>query len=100
MVLTLMIPVRRIYGLDDLLTPKHVDNMAKIILVTGSMVGFAYAMEFFIAWYSGNQYESDAFLYNRLMPPFLAGKDPHTGLPGRYAPYWWAYWSMIFCKSS
>ena len=66
--------------------------MAKILLVTGMMVGFAYAMEFFIAWYGGNPYEADVFLYNRLLPPFLAGED------GRYAPYWWAYWTMIFCN--
>jgi molybdopterin-containing oxidoreductase family membrane subunit len=57
--------------------------------VTGSMVGFAYTMEFFIAWYSGNQYEADVFLYNRVIPDFI---DP------RGAPYWWAYWAMIFCN--
>ncbi len=93
MVLLLMIPARELYpNMKDLITVRHLENMAKIILVTGSMVGFAYAMEFFIAWYSGNQYEADVFVYNRLMPPFLAGED------GRYAPYWWAYWSMIFCN--
>ncbi len=93
MVLLLMIPARELYpNMKDLITIRHLENMSKIILVTGSMVGFAYAMEFFIAWYSGSQYEADVFVYNRLMPPFLAGED------GRYAPYWWAYWSMIFCN--
>ena len=56
MVLTLMIPAREIYGLQDLLTMKHIDNMAKIILLTGTIVGYAYLMELFIAWYSGSKY--------------------------------------------
>jgi molybdopterin-containing oxidoreductase family membrane subunit len=93
MVLMLMIPSRELFpGMKDLVTMRHLENMAKIILVTGWMVGFAYGMEFFVAWYSGNKYEADVFLYNRLMPPFLAGPD------GKFAPYWWAYWSMIFCN--
>ena len=61
MVLTLMIPARRIYGLHDLITPKHIDNMAKIILATGSIVGYAYLMELFISWYGGNKFEQAAF---------------------------------------
>ena len=90
MVLLLMIPARELYpNMKDLITLRHLENMAKIILVTGSMVGFAYAMEFFIAWYSGNQYEADVFLYNRLLP---------TWISPRGAPYWWAYWAMIFCN--
>jgi len=59
------------------MTLRHFDYMAKIILVTGSMVGFAYATEFFTAWYSGNPYELFTFL-NR------AG-----------GPYAWAYWIMV-----
>jgi Ni/Fe-hydrogenase subunit HybB-like protein len=81
MVLTLMIPVRRIYNLYDLITPKHIDNMAKIICFTGSIVGYAYLMELFIAWYGGNKYEIAAFR-NRMF----------TG----YYP--WAYWCMMFCN--
>ena len=61
MVITLAIPVRYIYGLETIITMGHLDKMAKIMLVTGSMVGYAYAMEFFIAWYSNNTYESFAF---------------------------------------
>jgi molybdopterin-containing oxidoreductase family membrane subunit len=80
MVLTIMLPARAIFGLHDLITDDHVDKMCKIILLTGSIVGYAYAMEFFIAWYGGNMYEQYAFI-NRA-----------TG------PYWWAYWSMIFCN--
>ncbi|MEX2218388.1 MAG: NrfD/PsrC family molybdoenzyme membrane anchor subunit [Phycisphaerales bacterium] len=93
MVLTLLIPARELYpNMKDFITLRHIENMAKILLVTGYMVGFAYAMEFFIAYYSANAFERDAFVYNRLMPPFLAGEN------GRFAPYWWAYWIMITCN--
>jgi Ni/Fe-hydrogenase subunit HybB-like protein len=71
MVLTLMIPVRRIYGLDDLITPKHIDNMAKIILLTGTIVGYAYCMELFMAYYSANPYEPPPsnFAVSPVRPP-------------------------------
>ncbi len=95
MVLLLLIPARELYpNMKDLVTLRHLENMASIILATGMMVGFAYSMEFFIAWYSGNQYEAEVFLYNRLMPPILAD---YLGLE-RSAPYWWAYWAMISCN--
>ncbi|MGQ0626711.1 MAG: NrfD/PsrC family molybdoenzyme membrane anchor subunit [Phycisphaerales bacterium] len=98
MVLLLLIPSRELFpGMKNLITIRHLENMAKIILLTGMMVGFAYAMEFFIAWYSGNKYEADVFLYNRVMPPFFASVDPETHTI-RYAPYWWAYWAMISCN--
>jgi len=61
MVLTLMLPARSIYGLHDLITEKHIDNMCKIILLTGTIVGYAYCMEFFIAYYSGSPYEWQCF---------------------------------------
>jgi molybdopterin-containing oxidoreductase family membrane subunit len=80
MVLTLLIPVRKWYGLEHLITIKHLENMAKIILLTGSMVGYAYSMEFFIAWYSGNPFESYAFI-NRA-----------------FGDYAWAYWIMVSCN--
>ena len=80
MVLTLAVPARKIYGLEDFITVRHVENMNKIILVTGSMVGYAYGMEFFIAWYSGAAYESFAFV-NRA-----------------FGPYWWAYAIMVSCN--
>lgn len=82
MVLTLLIPARAIYKLHDIVTAQHVDKMAKIILLTGSIVTYAYAMEFFVAWYSGNQYEKFAF-YNRI-----------------FGPYWWYWWlGMLFCNA-
>ncbi|MFN5579451.1 MAG: NrfD/PsrC family molybdoenzyme membrane anchor subunit [Akkermansiaceae bacterium] len=77
MVLTIMIPARFIYGLQDLITMKHIDNMAKIILLTGTIVGYAYLMELFVAFYSGAIYEMDAFKFR------IAG------------PYWWAYAAMM-----
>ena len=80
MVQTLMLPARSWLGLKDLVTVKHIENMNKIILLTGSLVGYAYAMEFFIAWYSGNEYEGFTFI-NR-----AAG------------PYAWAYWIMVSCN--
>jgi molybdopterin-containing oxidoreductase family membrane subunit len=69
MVLTLMIPARAIYGLHDLITAKHIDNMAKIILLTGTIVGYGYCMEFFMAYYSGNQFELQTFKMRALYGP-------------------------------
>jgi Ni/Fe-hydrogenase subunit HybB-like protein len=81
MVLLLLIPSRELYpNMKDIITLRHIENMAKILLATGMMVGFAYAMEFFIAWYGGNEYELYAF------------KNRAAG------PYWWAYWAMISCN--
>jgi Ni/Fe-hydrogenase subunit HybB-like protein len=81
MVLQCMIPVRMMYpGLRQLVTERHFDVMAKFILATGTLVGYAYAMEFFIAWYSGVPNELQTFL-NRAT--------------GNYA---WAYWIMVSCN--
>jgi molybdopterin-containing oxidoreductase family membrane subunit len=80
MVLTLMLVSRVIFKLEHIVTMHHIDNMAKITLVTGCIVGYAYAMEFFVAWYSGNIYEQFAFV-NRA-----------------FGPYWWAYLSMVSCN--
>ncbi|MBX3452323.1 MAG: polysulfide reductase NrfD [Planctomycetaceae bacterium] len=80
MVLTLMVPARELFGLKDLITLRHLENMCKVIIATGTIVGYAYAMEFFIAWYSGSRYEGFAFI-NRA-----------------FGPYWWAYWTMVTCN--
>jgi Ni/Fe-hydrogenase subunit HybB-like protein len=80
MVLTLLVPIRAFLGLHAIVTTRHLENMAKIVLATGSMVGYAYAMEFFVAWYSGNPYERFVFV-NRAL-----------------GPYAWAYWTMITCN--
>jgi Ni/Fe-hydrogenase subunit HybB-like protein len=79
MVLTLMIP-RRIYGLEDLITPKHIDNMAKIILLTGTIVGYAYCMELFMAYYSANPYEAGRLHASRPHRSFHLGLLLHVQL--------------------
>ena len=80
MVLTLMLISRTIFKLEHIVTMHHLDNMAKIVLLTGMIVGYSYGMEFFVAWYSGNEYEGFAFI-NRA-----------------FGPYWWAYWTMVSCN--
>jgi molybdopterin-containing oxidoreductase family membrane subunit len=80
MVITLMVICRVAFKMEHLLTHRHFENMAKIILVTGMMVGYAYSVEFFMAWYSGNDYESFAFI-NRA-----------------FGDYAWAYWIMVSCN--
>ena len=80
MVLTLMILARTLLGLEQFLTLKHIENMNKILMATGLMVGYAYGVEFFIAWYSGNPYEKFIFI-NRA-----------------FGPYAWAYWTMVSCN--
>jgi Ni/Fe-hydrogenase subunit HybB-like protein len=80
MVLTLTIPLRAIYGLKDFITDKHLENMAKVMLATGLMVAYGYAVEAFCAFYSAERYE----IYvtkNRAIGP--------------YAP---VYWSLILCN--
>lgn len=80
MVLTLLLVVRKVMSLENYITMFHIESMNKIIILTGSIVGVAYLTEFFIAWYSGSEYEQYAFI-NR-----------STG------PYWWAYWTMMTCN--
>ncbi len=80
MVVTLAVPARELFGLKELITMRHLENMNKIILLTGTIVGYAYAMEFFVAWYSGAMYEQFAFV-NRA-----------------FGQHWWAYYIMIGCN--
>jgi molybdopterin-containing oxidoreductase family membrane subunit len=80
MVLTLIIPTRKIFHLEDIVTSRHLDCMARVMLGTGLIVAYGYAMEAFMAWYSGQFYER--FMYwNRM-----------TG------PYWWSFWMLILCN--
>ena len=80
MVLTLLIIMREVFQLKAYITKHHLENMAKVVTLTGSLVGLAYGTEFFMAWYSGVQVEAFAFI-NRA-----------------FGPYWWAYWIMISCN--
>jgi molybdopterin-containing oxidoreductase family membrane subunit len=70
MVLTLAIPLRYAYGLQNFITLKHLENMAKVLLATGLMVAYGYAVESFMAWYSGNPFEEYVLLYNRPLGPY------------------------------
>jgi Ni/Fe-hydrogenase subunit HybB-like protein len=80
MVHTLLIVARVVMRLEKYITIGHLEAMAKVITLTGSLVGIAYATEFFMAWYSGYNYEQFAFI-NRA-----------------FGPYWWSYWIMISCN--
>jgi Ni/Fe-hydrogenase subunit HybB-like protein len=80
MVLMLAIPIRKIYGLEDFITERHLDNSAKVMLATGLIVGYGYIIEAFMGWYSGNRY--DAFtMWNRL-----------------HGPYRWDYYALLLCN--
>ncbi len=65
MVMTWMVPARHFLGLKHVVTMKHLENMNKIMLVTGMMVSYGYIMEHFIAWYSGDPYEYAQFFKTR-----------------------------------
>jgi Ni/Fe-hydrogenase subunit HybB-like protein len=80
MVMTLAIPIRRFYGLEDFITMRHLRAMAKVLLATGLMVAYGYLMEGFMGWYSGNRFES-SMMANRLFGP--------------YAPLFWA---LLLCN--
>jgi molybdopterin-containing oxidoreductase family membrane subunit len=66
MVLTILIPMRRIFRLEAYLTEMHLENLAKLIILTGLIMAYSYGAEFFIAWYSGNIYERETFIYRAL----------------------------------
>ncbi len=80
MVLTIAIPLRAAYGLQDFVTIRHLDVMAKFTLVTGLAVDYSYLIEHFIGWYSGNQFEI-FLLTNRA-----------------FGPYGVWYWVVLFCN--
>jgi Ni/Fe-hydrogenase subunit HybB-like protein len=80
MVLTLAIPIRAVYGLNDFITSRHLQNMAKVMLVTGLIVAYGYLTEAFIAWYSGDLYE---------------GFVPINRFTG---PYRVEYWLLLLCN--
>jgi Ni/Fe-hydrogenase subunit HybB-like protein len=77
MVLTLAIPLRKMYGLEDFITLRHLKNMAEVMLATGLIVAYGYLVETFMAWYSGNIYEQ-YLMWNRM-----------------FGPYWYMYWALL-----
>jgi molybdopterin-containing oxidoreductase family membrane subunit len=80
MVLTLAIPLRKAFGLEDFITMRHLENMAKILLATGLIVAYGYVMETFMSWYSANTFE-EFMMRNRMFGPYA-----HT------------YWMLIVCN--
>lgn len=100
MVTVLLIPLRRAFGLEEYVTLRHFENLAKLIIVTGLIMGYSYATEFFIAWYSGGLSEKAIFLYravgdyallfwlmilfNSIVPLFLFFKQVRTSLPALF----------------
>jgi len=80
MVITLMVPMRKIFGLQDYLGDWHFDSMGKILLFTSLIVSYAYVVEMFLAWYGGNPYEKSVF-WDRA-----------------FGPMGWAYWIMVLCN--
>ena len=80
MVLTVMIPLRRIYGLEEYINDYHFENMTRFLLLTSMIVGYAYGIEYFIAWYSGVEAEQTAFWMRA------------------FGPYWFSTWTMIICN--
>src|SRR4051812_27823835 len=80
MVLTLMLVARKTMGLEDYITPQHIDAMCSLVILTSGLVGLAYGTEFFVAFYSGSPYEQFAF-YNRAFGPLA-----------------WGYYIMVSCN--
>jgi len=80
MVLTLGIPMRWAFKLQDFITIRHIDNCAKLLLVTGLIVAYGYASELFMGWYSGDVYES------------------YINFDRMFGPYRWSWWTIMFCN--
>jgi Ni/Fe-hydrogenase subunit HybB-like protein len=80
MVLVLAIPIRKFYGVEDFITERHLENSAMVMLATGLIVAYGYAMEAFMNWYSGNPNEA-FMLWNRL-----------------HGPYRYGYYALLFCN--
>jgi molybdopterin-containing oxidoreductase family membrane subunit len=80
MVLTIVIPIRAIFGLQDLITLRHFDNMSKVLLASGWIVVYSYIVETFISWYGANQFEQ-YMMWNRA-----------------FGQYGYFYWIVLFCN--
>jgi Ni/Fe-hydrogenase subunit HybB-like protein len=81
MVLTLMIPIRRLYRLENVITKAHLDVLGKMLLLTGSIVAYSYVVEIFVAWYGGDTYDAWMYLHSRISGPYAA-----------------EFWIVIFCN--
>jgi molybdopterin-containing oxidoreductase family membrane subunit len=80
MVLTLAIPMRKFFHLQDMITLRHLDNCGKLLLVTGSIVFYGYSTEYFMGWYSGEF------------------SEVYLNAARALGPYAWAWWMIVFCN--
>jgi molybdopterin-containing oxidoreductase family membrane subunit len=80
MVLTIAIPLRKFYGLEDFITLRHLDNSAKVMLATGLIVAYGYMAEIFLSWYSKDKF--DWFMTRNRM----------------FGPYWMVFWGVMLCN--
>ena len=80
LVINLLIPIRTAFKLEHIVTVDHMEKLAKLVLLTSSMVGYSYLNEFFMAWFGPNKAERDVFWFRA------------TG------DYWWAFWTMFSCN--
>jgi molybdopterin-containing oxidoreductase family membrane subunit len=81
MVITILVPLRKAFHLERYIQVRHFESLAKVCLLTASIVAYAYATEFFMAWYSGNPFERASFYYRA------------------FGQYWWATWIMLTCNA-
>ena len=77
MMLNIILPVRKLYGLQNLITPRHLNNIGNVMLVLGNLVAYSYIMEAFMSWYSGDIFEQTATAYRA------------------FGPYGWLFWLLI-----
>ena len=95
MVLTIVIPMRVVFGLEKYITPHVMQSMARVILFTSIIVGYAYITEFFIAWYSGVSFEKAIFYFRPFGEP--GSLDPVRD-QGAFGFPQYAFWIMVFCN--
>jgi molybdopterin-containing oxidoreductase family membrane subunit len=80
MVINLIIPIRKVFKLEHIVTVDHMEKLSKLVLLTSTMVGYSYLTEFFMAWYGPSKLERDVFWYRA------------------FGHYWWAFWIMFTCN--
>ena len=76
-----LIPMRKIFRFENLITMKVLEDIAKTIILTGLIVGYSYSIEHFMAWYGGGKAENDQYMWRM------------------YGYYAWCFWVMIVCNA-
>ena len=80
LVVTLLVPLRKAFHLERYIHEDHFENLGKLLLLTGSLVGYSYIIEYFMAWYGGSDVERASSLFRA------------------FGTYWWGAWTMIICN--